>query len=230
MRGRSFVHPISLRVAVLVLFGVWQSAAPGALSGQTTDIRYYTLVEGSRLTISGSTNVNRFQCNTDDLKGGAALATNVYGQGMAPGDTAVLAAEVDAFRCDVLRVERDLVRALRGDGEHDVHFEMRTATLLSEPPGHMGWHEVLVEGDLQLGGVWQPISLMARIQDLGGERYQVKGSTEVRMSDFDIKPPVALLGLVRARDEIEVAFDLRAARSAAAPEHLLESRSSGNEP
>ncbi|MGH9361260.1 MAG: hypothetical protein ACRD2T_05030, partial [Thermoanaerobaculia bacterium] len=46
---------------------------------------------------------------------------------------------------------------------------------------------------------------------LGLGRYRITGALELKMTDFGIQPPTALMGLIRAGDGLRVRFDLRLA-------------------
>ena len=211
-------------VMTLALAGTAANTALGQAGVQIE----YILVDGSRLWISGATNVRSFRCENGKLQGEASLQNAAYSEGVdAAEDAASFSADVEAFACTPAPVRSRLVAALSSDAGHDIHFELERASLLSEPPAHLGWHDVYVEGVLQMAGVARPLSVTVRIQRLTDERYAVEGETRLLLSDFGLKPPSALFGLVRAADEIEVEFALFAAISsgsgASAPPNLIPS-------
>jgi hypothetical protein len=43
---------------------------------------------------------------------------------------------------------------------------------------------------------------------ISGNRIQIKGSKKVKMTDFNISPPTAMLGTLKTGDEVTISFTL----------------------
>ena len=77
-----------------------------------------------------------------------------------------------------------------------------------------GGHVLRVSGDLSLHGKTRRIRLDVTLTRADGE-LTAKGSVRLLQTDYDIEPYSAFLGAVKVKDEIELAFTLRAAPAAA---------------
>lgn len=61
-----------------------------------------------------------------------------------------------------------------------------------------------VRGELTVSGATREVDLTANLIPQEGDRIQVEIKKELKMTDFEIKPPTALGGFVSATDEVEV--------------------------
>jgi polyisoprenoid-binding protein YceI len=77
-----------------------------------------------------------------------------------------------------------------------------------------GRYRVTLDGTLGLHGVSRPHRLTAEL-GLFSDGLRMRGETELKMSDFGIRPVTALGGTIRLRDKVKLTFDL-----AAVPEAL----------
>ena len=64
-------------------------------------------------------------------------------------------------------------------------------------------------GNLELAGRVRPIRVVADIHQESATRFRVIAQQTLQMSDFEITPPTAFFGLIRAENTVEIAFDLR---------------------
>ncbi len=70
-------------------------------------------------------------------------------------------------------------------------------------------HAVTIEasGQLDMAGSTQPVSLLASGIELPNGDMQLSVSKKLKMTDFNMKPPVMMLGTIKVGDEITVKFD-----------------------
>jgi len=65
-----------------------------------------------------------------------------------------------------------------------------------------------VEGDLTMNGFTNLIMLSVIGKTLPGGDIQFTGSRSLKMTDYKMKPPTAMMGTIKVGDEITVKFDL----------------------
>jgi polyisoprenoid-binding protein YceI len=65
-----------------------------------------------------------------------------------------------------------------------------------------------VKGTLTVAGNTRDIQFVTNAYYLEPTRVRAIGKTTIRMTDFDVEPPTALMGLVKADHELTVSFDL----------------------
>ncbi|MBV6647327.1 MAG: YceI family protein [Cyclobacteriaceae bacterium] len=64
-------------------------------------------------------------------------------------------------------------------------------------------------GQLLVGGVTKPLSISAQLEQEAGGLFRVFGRLSLKMTDFDIKPPEALMGTLWTADDVMVTFNLQ---------------------
>ncbi|MRR22396.1 YceI family protein, partial [bacterium] len=65
-----------------------------------------------------------------------------------------------------------------------------------------------ISGELTINGVMKQVAVPVQ-GSLTGNKLNVRGSKTIKMSDFDVKAPVALMGTLKTGDEVTVSFDLK---------------------
>ncbi len=153
----------------------------------------------SRVWIEGRTTVSRFTCR----------ATRVEGVGeVVPEGTvqAWLAVPVRAFDCGRPAMNRDLQEALQADRFPAIRFVLGEVAVLEAPTADSARLEVA--GALTIAGTMRTVRFVAGGRLLASGRARLVGSLPLQLTDFNVKPPTALLGLIRVHDQITVHFDL----------------------
>jgi len=121
---------------------------------------------------------------------------------------------VKSFDCRHSRMNRDMYEALKSDKYDYITFEFEDASRLEndgsvpESLFEEGYQPFRIHGVLNVAGVDRNVSLLVQGRTEGDARYHIKGQKEISMKDFEIDPPTALRGLIRAHDDLTVFFDL----------------------
>lgn len=69
-------------------------------------------------------------------------------------------------------------------------------------------YDVIAKGSLTVAGKTQPVRVRGTLQEKDG-KITITGEHELKMTDFGIDPPRAVMGTVRARDEVKITFSVR---------------------
>jgi hypothetical protein len=121
---------------------------------------------------------------------------------------------VESFDCRHSRMNRDMYRALKSDTYDYISFEFEDAETLPNDgsiPGSLfddGYQPFRIQGVLNVAGVDRDVELIVRGRTEGEGSYRIKGQKEISMKDYEIEPPTALRGLIRAHDDLTVFFEL----------------------
>lgn len=176
----------------------------------------YVAGDASRLWFEGRSNVNQFECSAGNYSGQATLPEFNNPSTLLNQVTEVLSVEieieVDSIECGQRKMNRDLQKALKADTYPEINFVFEEADLISRPQSIEDAFEVKVQGYLTVAGNTRKISFMTNAYYLNNERVRAVGQTTIRMTDFGVEPPTALMGLIRADEELTVHFDLIATR------------------
>lgn len=121
---------------------------------------------------------------------------------------------VRSFDCGRSRMNRDMYEALKSDRYDYITFAFEDAETLPNDgsvPASLfqeGYQPFRIKGILNVAGVDRDVGLVVQGRTENEGEYHIKGRKEISMKDFEIDPPTALRGLVRAHDDLTVFFDL----------------------
>jgi polyisoprenoid-binding protein YceI len=94
--------------------------------------------------------------------------------------------------------------ALKSKQNGDITYHLTKATLKSPPTGADPNYHFDAAGQLTVAGSARPVELDIAVQPGDGGRLTVTTQTTLKMSDFGIKPPTAMLGMIKSGDAVTV--------------------------
>ena len=192
----------------VLLSGILLIFAGEVFSFQST----YVPMDESRLWFQGSSNVNEFECLAENYTGEAKLPEFNDPSTLVDQVTEILSVqleiEVDSIECGKNKMNKDLKEALQADTFPEISFVFDEAELIRQPQSLDDDFKVEVHGDLTVAGNTRKISFMTNAYLRNDQTVRATGQTTIRMTDFGVKPPTALMGLIRADEELTVHFDL----------------------
>lgn len=196
----------------------------------------------SRIQLEGSTNVHRWSCEGESVEARmsvdapmarveallatveAAVVSGAIPENLelpeVPPPSFRLVVPVHSLDCGNPRMERDLEEALAADRHPLIEYRFQVLERAILEPAMEGVprrYRLEVLGTLKLAGVSREIRSTAFAEPLEEAAFRIEGTLELKMTDFDVTPPTALLGIIRARDALSVHFDLHL-ESVAEPE------------
>jgi polyisoprenoid-binding protein YceI len=95
--------------------------------------------------------------------------------------------------------------ALQSDKYPEITFSSDKQSVLAS--GDRGLSST-VTGELLINGIKRNISIPLEFT-ITGDRLNVSGSKSLKMSDYEIKPPTAIMGTLKTGDEVTISFDLK---------------------
>jgi len=185
----------------------------------------------SDIRVRGTSTVNRWACVQNTLGGliavdldrqtlldriaGLLEESSESGEGLSnlEGDVdAEIWVQVDAkgLDCNNGRIKKDLLEAIRAKAHPtiDYHFEALVEAPKLGRDEHGKYLEVKSRGMLSVGGKDRKTEHMTEVRLEGAASIELKGQINLRMSDYDIEPPTAFFGLVRADNSFQVEYHI----------------------
>jgi polyisoprenoid-binding protein YceI len=173
----------------------------------TSDVMVYQPTPESYIWIEGSSNVNEFTCKSDRVRGQARVSPEIGGIQATSVEVII---PVKGLDCGKRQMNRDMYKTLRADDFPDIQFELIDAYIVGDTPVEGNSYLIRVEGNLTVAGETRHVAFEA-LGEMGvNNKYKIRGKKDILMTDFGLEPPTALLGLVKARDELVVHFELLA--------------------
>ncbi len=168
----------------------------------------YSVHERSRILLTGTTNVNSYECVSDsEIPRGSLMADFLPGSNAIYFNDAILVLEVSSFDCGNRLMNKDLHQALGGSESPFIEInllEARPVSSMQRPNSG----KIRVEISININGTTKNTDLVVDYRNADRYNYIISGSKELKMSDFGIDPPSPALGLVRVRDQVVIHFDL----------------------
>ena len=181
------------------------------------------------LVLEGSSNVTDWRCRGTTLDGRMEVAAplahiNAVIDRIEDGNIAQwmgnpsaarfpqpsfdLTIPVATLRCGNRQMERDMYRALRSQAHPAIEFRFTELVGGVSHDIDRGTYRATIAGELTLAGAKRTIRVPVEATRLAPHRFRLRARLPLRMTDFRITPPTALFGIVKAKDDLVVNFDL----------------------
>jgi len=156
----------------------------------------------SQITITGTStlhdweeNLTQFICNVHfDINGSELL--NI--------DKATFICNAKSIESENSLMSSKTYEALKADQYPQIKFELKSIEGLTSKDGHF---TCIVLGNIIIAGVTKDISFPISGTYLAG-KMSVKGWTTLKLSDFKMTPPTALMGTIKVDNTVVVNFSL----------------------
>lgn len=203
-----FSLPNTVAISVLYFF-----LFSSAFSSIPVDEHHYRIETDSELLIEGSSNINEFTCDCScerDFTQSSLDITQAPGSNHFTFQNARLRLTTTNLNCGHKVMNEDLYEALRVDHYPYIYINLLQAEI---PPQKRfaslnQWLEIDADTRITLAGRERRVQIPARGRRLSDNRFHFTGKVTVKMTDFGIKPPKAMLGLIKVNDEITIHLDL----------------------
>ncbi len=177
---------------------------------ETVFSQRYTVSDASAMTIYGSSNVRDWEAEVHTIEGEIVLRksgefdwSEADASWFEQVDLSIPVGDIDSGS---RRMNNSMYDYLKKNDHPYISYEMLEAKELMtmENPGDV----LRVRGVVTAAGESVEISHEVTITEDDDERLNISGSHDLRMTDFGIDPPTALLGTIRSRDEMTIVFKL----------------------
>jgi polyisoprenoid-binding protein YceI len=162
--------------------------------------------------VEGKSNVNQFSCNCD--QDFATVQPSCYwavGQPIIVFKNTRLRLRTANLDCGNKGMNRDLRSTLQAEQHPEIRLDLQQIRFagsgIRESVG-TAWTTVTATTLLSLAGETRRAEIEFRARAVGHEVYELVGAHNIRMTDFGIEPPTALLGLVKVEDHFRIHFKL----------------------
>jgi len=150
------------------------------------------------MTINGTTNVHDFQSKVTQVNGEIVLTGTKQVQSL------LISIPVKSIKSGEKLMDTKTYEAFNIEKYPNITFKLSEVNSLQ-----IGNEEinVAITGDLTMAGVTKKIALKSNGKITKSGLYQFKGSIGLKMTDFKMKPPTAMLGVMKVGDAITLKFD-----------------------
>ncbi|AHM63423.1 YceI-like protein [Flammeovirgaceae bacterium 311] len=165
----------------------------------------WLVTDKSQLTISGSSNVNEFQCMSLYYAGGNTLYETWDVVSKKPVISGLVSLKATSFDCNNKIMTQDMQKTIRADKypQVKVHF-----LSLERTPSKDKYQKVKGVVEICLAGVSRQYEISATFEELGKNKALLAGSLEFNLTDFNIEPPTKMMGAIKVKDCFTIDYNL----------------------
>jgi polyisoprenoid-binding protein YceI len=157
----------------------------------------------SQISISGTSNLHEWHEVAKDFTIEIGLSAD---EAVTPViDRVSLSCQTSSIVSDNSIMTNKTHEALRVDRHPEITFSSAKQASLVVRNGEFS---STISGELTINGVKKQVAIPVK-GSLTGNKLNVSGSKVIKMSDFDVKAPVALMGTLKTGDDVTVSFDLK---------------------
>ena len=175
---------------------------------------YHYLIEtDSQLVITGSSNVNEFTCNCscehDFTQNTLEIASRPEGNCFDFTNASIQLTTAN-LNCGHKVMNKDLYETLKYKQYPHIYITL----LQAETPAQQRfislnkWLNINAITRITIAGKDKAVHFPIEGRKLDASRYHFKGEVSLKMTDFGLDPPKAMLGLIQVNDEITIHLNL----------------------
>lgn len=193
----------------------------------------YKIDSESLLSLFGSATLKKWMCQNPDVEGEVSFSIrkteflawiqyieNLHHEQMEYGlsiDCDVpnllslnghITSEVINFDCENRMMEKDMFKALKEKEYPLIHYQINRVQSIKMKKIQTRKHYYLdTSGTLQVAGVDRDIEMVVEVEFMENGIRAI-GMKSILMTDFNVTPPTALLGLIKAHNKVKFFFNL----------------------
>jgi len=197
-----------IRTQVLLLTAALTSAMGVEAAAQGTKM---TVRPESKVTLAGSSNVHDWACNTSSFNAAIELDSTYQFRPLTavakPITKVVVNIPVKSLKCGHGKMDDNMYKALKADEFPEITYVLETYEIDKDRTTADSF-VANTTGEVTVAGKTTKVEIPIVAERKEGGAMKGEGTVKLLMTDFGIKPPVALLGTLRTKNEIEIKFQV----------------------
>ncbi|HEU4643413.1 MAG TPA: YceI family protein [Gemmatimonadaceae bacterium] len=203
-----------MRKNILGAIALTLGFAAGA-AAQTRPTTKMAIQDSSRLWIEGTSSLHAWHCTASTVKGDIQLDDGYATRSLAADPKIVKAVAISIPVKEMTcghgdKMDGNMYKALKANDNPTIEYTL-TGYELTAVEGDAEGFVVHARGTLTIAGQTKEVAMVVSGRRGANGTLTVQGSQPVLMTDFGVKPPTAMLGTIKAGNEVTVRFDLRLA-------------------
>ncbi|HAX93589.1 MAG TPA: hypothetical protein DCY25_06535 [Bacteroidales bacterium] len=169
-----------------------------AASGQSPVL----IKKESQVSIRGTSNLHDWQEAAEEFSIDMKLSTD--GASVPVIDMVLFKCKAASITSDNSIMTNKTHNALNVEKHPEIHFSSAKQSAFKVSDGKFS---STISGELTINGITKQVTVPVDGHIAGGKLH-IKGEKPVRMSDYQVKAPTALLGTLKTGDDVTVSFEL----------------------
>lgn len=198
---------MTFRRAYSLIFIILPLLLPRTSEVKMTEVH---ILDKSKLYLEGRSNVNEFTCACEQDFGTLKANFEVdQKNSIVYFPQTKLKISTSALDCGHRIMNRDLQKTLQVDSHPYIEVELNRVFLnVNRKELNQYWTHLIAETCMTMVSKRCNVKMPVQARRVGANTYQFKSFYEIKLSDFDIEPPTAMLGAIKVADTFVIYFDL----------------------
>jgi hypothetical protein len=223
MIGRKEVamRPTTLQLVAIAL--VVAVARP--LYAVKKEARFEAIPRQSDMRVDGTSTLHDWTVKTPSINGSITFKFDVAKNATAKAVREAIVANPDAeadVNIDVRTLkstkkdkdmDKKIQEAMKSNEYPQIDYQLTSLKLAKGSKAEQEEFDAETVGSLTIAGVTRELRMPMRLKVVDGKHLQISGETNMKMTDFKIKPPQAMLGMIKSGDKIKVSFEWNVERA-----------------
>lgn len=155
--------------------------------------------QNSSIVINGTSNVHDWKSKTSQIKGQMVFADNNQLKSLA------VDIPVKSIKSGEKLMDSKTYDTLGAEKNPTISFRMTDVAGFQRNGNDI---TLSVNGNLTIAGTTKRVVLRAKGKSNQNGVYTFNGETQIKMSDFGMKPPTVLMGTLKVGDQVKLSFDV----------------------
>ena len=162
----------------------------------------YAPASGSFVRIEGASTLHDWTMEGSTINGTiTAPPIEQWTNGTAHSEVSV-SIPVTSIKSEHTKMDKLMAEALKAGANPTIRYELTSAALVNRDANPL----LNTRGKLTIAGVTREVEMQITATRQTGNTYVLTGQVPIRMSDYGIKPPTAMLGTINTRNDVKVSF------------------------
>jgi polyisoprenoid-binding protein YceI len=162
----------------------------------------FTPATGSFVRIEGTSTLHDWKMEGTTINGSVAAPPIEQWTKAAPDSEVSVAIPVTSLKSEHARMDKLMADALKAGANPMIRYELANAVLSQSGATFL----LDTRGKLTIAGVTREVGMQITGTRNSGGTYHLTGQLPIRMSDYGIKPPTAMMGTIRTGNDVKVTF------------------------
>lgn len=174
----------------------------GSLQQNVFSQTYNVVATKSEIKVDGTSNLHDW--TVISKTGHTGKLTAIFGDGTLK-DINQLEFELPAesLKSGKSGMDKNTYKALKTEKHNRITFKLERINSLTGQPGN---YQLNMRGSLTIAGTSKSVDLILNLKETANE-LRLQGNYKLKMTDFNIDPPKALMGTITTGNDVTISFD-----------------------
>lgn len=155
------------------------------------------------VSVSGTSSLHDWDMKLSTFKASAQKETG--DNNTIEISNATFSADANDLSSDNSMMDKKAHKALQAGKKPSISFKQNGKASMASS----GKTSLMIRGDLTIAGKTNPVEINLDATINGNNGFSISGKKTIKMTDFDIDPPTAMLGTIKTDDSVTINVDMK---------------------